>query len=60
MLEFQRTLLQLLESGRRVAVATIVEARGSTPQREGARIIVADDGATWFTIGGGAFEAFHR
>ncbi|HEX7881074.1 MAG TPA: XdhC/CoxI family protein, partial [Candidatus Eisenbacteria bacterium] len=57
MIDFQRQLLQLLESGRRVAVATIVEARGSTPQREGGRIIVAEDGATWFTIGGGAFEA---
>jgi xanthine dehydrogenase accessory factor len=57
MIDFHRQLLQLLESGRRVAVATIVEARGSTPQREGGRIIVAEDGATWFTIGGGAFEA---
>lgn len=57
MLEFHRTLLSLLESGRRLAVATIVESRGSTPQREGARIIVAEDGTTWFTIGGGAFEA---
>jgi len=57
MLEFHRTLLTLLEGGQRVAVATIVEARGSTPQREGGRIIVAEDGRTWFTIGGGAFEA---
>ena len=57
MLEFHRTLLQLLESGQRLAVATIVESRGSTPQREGGRIIVAADGRTWFTIGGGAFEA---
>lgn len=56
MLEFHRTLISLLESRRRIAVATLVESRGSTPQREGGRIIVAEDGTTWFTIGGGAFE----
>lgn len=57
MIDIHRKFLDLTESGRRVAMATIVEARGSTPQRVGGRILVAEDGETWFTIGGGAFEA---
>lgn len=57
MVDFYRTLLGLLEEGTPVAVATIIESRGSTPQREGGKMIVADDGRSWFTIGGGAFEA---
>jgi xanthine dehydrogenase accessory factor len=38
-------------------VATLVERRGSTPRDFGAKMIIADDGATEFSIGGGAFEA---
>lgn len=57
MLDIYRKLLALVDSGRRVALATIVDARGSTPQREGGRMLIAEDGETWFTIGGGAFEA---
>lgn len=57
MTEFYRRLLSLLEEGRRLAVATIVESRGSTPQQRGGRMIVGDGGETWFTIGGGLIEA---
>lgn len=57
MLDFYRTLVGLIEEGHRLAVATITESRGSTPQREGGKMIVAADGRSWFTIGGGAFEA---
>jgi xanthine dehydrogenase accessory factor len=57
MLDIHRKLVALTDAGRRVAMATIVESRGSTPQREGGRMLIAEDGETWFTIGGGAFEA---
>src|SRR5882672_11872200 len=46
-----------MRSGRRVALATIVRASGSTPRTLGARMIVRGDGTSFGTIGGGAFEA---
>lgn len=50
-------LAEAARSGRRVALATIVRASGSTPRTLGARLVVRSDGATIGTIGGGAFEA---
>ncbi len=47
----------LLARWRRVAVATIVGAKGSTPRAAGARLLVLPDGSTRSTIGGGIFEA---
>jgi xanthine dehydrogenase accessory factor len=55
--EFLERLQGHLRSGRAVAVATIVAARGSTPRKPGARMIVAEDGSIDFTVGGGPFEA---
>ena len=37
-------------------MVTIVRARGSTPQRAGARMLVFPDGRTLGTIGGGCYE----
>src|SRR4051812_24736652 len=42
--------------GRRFALLTVVEARGFTPQKPGVHMLVAADGATQGTIGGGAIE----
>jgi xanthine dehydrogenase accessory factor len=39
-----------------VALVTIVSARGSTPQRVGAKMLVFGDGRTVGTIGGGCYE----
>jgi xanthine dehydrogenase accessory factor len=39
-----------------VALVTIVRARGSTPQRVGAKMLVFADGRTIGTIGGGCYE----
>ncbi len=50
------TLPGLLDIWRRLAVATIVSAKGSTPRTAGARILVLPDGTTRSTIGGGLFE----
>lgn len=57
MFDFYRTLISLIDEGRRVAVATIIEARGSTPQEQGGKMIVTDDGKSFFSVGGGALEA---
>ena len=50
-------LKQVLDSGERAAVATIVRTRGSTPREVGARMIVRADGAIRGTVGGGCGEA---
>lgn len=57
MIEFYRRLVSLLEEGRQVAVATIVDARGSTPQGKGGKMIVTTGGEIFFSVGGGALEA---
>jgi xanthine dehydrogenase accessory factor len=43
--------------GETVALVTIVEAKGSTPQRVGARMVVHADGRIVGTIGGGCYES---
>ncbi|MDQ3368238.1 MAG: XdhC family protein, partial [Myxococcota bacterium] len=48
--------LRALESGRGVAIATVIGAQGSTPRHLGARMAVAADGEQWGTIGGGRIE----
>ncbi len=48
--------LRALEGGRRVAIATVIGAHGSTPRHLGARMVVADDGAQWGSVGGGKIE----
>jgi xanthine dehydrogenase accessory factor len=47
---------EALERGETVALVTIVRARGSTPQRVGAKMLVYADGRTVGTIGGGCYE----
>ena len=56
-LELFAAALRALESGRGVAIAAVTGATGSTPRHLGARMIVADDGEQWGTIGGGRIEA---
>jgi xanthine dehydrogenase accessory factor len=50
-------LNDLRASGVRAAMATIVNVRGSSPGKLGARLVVAEDGRTWGTVGGGCVEA---
>jgi xanthine dehydrogenase accessory factor len=49
--------LSALDAGRGVAIAAVTGATGSTPRHLGARMVVADDGEQWGTIGGGKIEA---
>lgn len=46
-----------LVEGEHVALVTIVRARGSTPQRVGAKMVVYGDGRMVGTIGGGCYES---
>jgi len=52
-----RELAGALERGERVALATIVDTHGSTPQKAGARLLVRADGDASGTLGGGCIEA---
>jgi xanthine dehydrogenase accessory factor len=49
--------LRLKREGRSSAIATIVECRGSSPQKQGAKMLVRDDGSILGTLGGGCLEA---
>lgn len=50
-------LCRALAEGEPCAVVTIVETRGSTPQKVGARLLLTVDGRTVGTLGGGCIEA---
>lgn len=43
-------------AGRRLVLLTVAETHGMTPRKPGARMLLADDGETYATIGGGAVE----
>ena len=54
---FFRELTAELEARGRLALATVVETRGSGPSRIGRRFLIFADGSFQGTIGGGPFEA---
>jgi xanthine dehydrogenase accessory factor len=45
-----------LRAGRRVLIATVIESKGSSPRRAGAKMAVSSTGETVGTVGGGAVE----
>ena len=49
---------EILKAGRNAALATIIEASSGTPGKQGFKLILADDGELFGTVGGGALE--HR
>ena len=48
--------LENIEEGKELAIVTITKAEGSTPRREGAIMVVLNDGKIFGTIGGGSIE----
>lgn len=56
MREIHEAILEVLRSGGRGALATVVRTGGSTPQEPGARLLLRPDGRLVGTIGGGAIE----
>jgi xanthine dehydrogenase accessory factor len=55
--DFYEEIVSLRRSGRRGAIATIVNVRGSVPSFETAKMLVRDDGSIVGTVGGGCVEA---
>ncbi len=56
-MDIYEEIVKLRQEGRRGAVATIVNVRGSIPSFETAKMLVKDDGSILGTIGGGCVEA---
>ena len=50
-------IVKLQRAGRRGAVATIVNSRGSIPSFQSAKMLIRDDGSIAGTVGGGCVEA---
>lgn len=49
-------ITRLRQQGKRAALATIIQIRGSVPSFETAKILVREDGSTLGTVGGGCVE----
>src|SRR5262252_2759415 len=56
-MDIYEEIVKLRHEGRRGALATIVNVRGSIPSFETAKMLVRDDGSIVGTIGGGCVEA---
>jgi len=56
-MDIYEEIVKLRHEGRRGAVATIVNVRGSIPSFKTAKMLVRDDGSIVGTIGGGCVEA---
>jgi xanthine dehydrogenase accessory factor len=56
-MDLYEEIVRLRKDGRRGAVATIVNVRGSIPSFKTAKMLVRDDGSIVGTIGGGCVEA---
>jgi xanthine dehydrogenase accessory factor len=56
-MDMYEEIVRLRKDGRRGAVATIVNVRGSIPSFKTAKMLVRDDGSIVGTIGGGCVEA---
>jgi xanthine dehydrogenase accessory factor len=56
-MDLYEEIVRLKKLGRPSALATIVECKGSSPQKQGAKMLVREDGSTLGTLGGGCVEA---
>ena len=56
-MDIYEEIVQLRREGRRGAVATITNVRGSIPSFQTAKMLVRDDGSIAGTVGGGCVEA---
>ena len=57
MMDIYEEIVRLRKEGRPSALATIVHCIGSSPQKEGSKMLVRDDGSIAGTMGGGCLEA---
>ncbi|MDT3740179.1 MAG: XdhC family protein [Candidatus Kapabacteria bacterium] len=57
MKDFYQKIVELKEAGTNAMLCTIVQTKGSTPLKAGAKMIVISKEATFGTVGGGSIEA---
>ncbi len=55
-MDIYEEITRLKKDGRSCALATIVQSHGSSPRKEGTKMLVRDDGSTAGTLGGGCME----
>ena len=55
-IDIYEEIAQLRKQGKRAALATIIQIRGSVPSFETAKILVREDGSTVGSVGGGCVE----
>jgi xanthine dehydrogenase accessory factor len=55
--EFYAEIARRTAQGATVALATIIRTKGSTPRGPGGKMLIAEDGTTLGTVGGGCGEA---
>lgn len=55
-MEILRRAVQRCRVGERLALATVVDVRGSVPRHVGAHMLIGEDGSIFGTIGGGRVE----
>ncbi|MFH1086622.1 MAG: XdhC family protein, partial [Chloroflexota bacterium] len=51
--EIYTRLLEISRQGGEAVLVTVVHKEGSSPQQPGAKMLVAADGRSWGTVGGG-------
>ena len=56
MREIAEKLLELIENGRRAALATVIETQGSVPAPPGSKLLLCEDDVAVGTVGGGRIE----
>ena len=56
MVEIYQKIADVSNNGREAAVCTIINTKGSTPRKQGAKMLVYESGSIEGTIGGGALE----
>lgn len=56
-MDIYEEIVRLKKDGRSSALATIIQCIGSSPQKQGAKMLVRDDGSILGTLGGGCLEA---
>lgn len=56
-MDIYEEMVRLRKDGRSSVVATVVQCVGSSPQKEGTKMLVRDDGSIMGTLGGGCLEA---
>ncbi|MEW6455484.1 MAG: XdhC/CoxI family protein [Acidobacteriota bacterium] len=56
-MDILKELKEIIEKDKEVVIATVIDAKGSTPRRIGAKMIIKRDGTIVSSVGGGLAEA---